>query len=180
MSESWRPVLGYESLYEVAADGRVRSLDRTTQSGQKRRGKTLKPLFSGNGYYQVALALHGAVARRSVHRIVAEAFIGLAPSPAHQINHKNADKSDNRCANLEWVTAQSNTAHATRLGLRPFGIRHGNARLTDEEVREIRARYIKSGESQKRIAADYGISQVSVSCICRRKTWKHVKENEDG
>lgn len=49
------------------------------------------------------------------------------------------------------------------------------AKLTDDKVREIRSRYL-SGESQSNLARDFGVSQVAVSCVVRRKTWRHVAE----
>lgn len=53
------------------------------------------------------------------------------------------------------------------------GERAGRARLTPEKVLRIRERY-GDGESQQRIAEDYGVSQVAISSIVRRKSWTHV------
>lgn len=53
------------------------------------------------------------------------------------------------------------------------GERTGRARLTPSVVRVIRERYA-AGESQQRIANDYGVSQVAISVVVRRKSWAHI------
>jgi hypothetical protein len=61
---------------------------------------------------------------------------------------------------------------AARRG-RARGERDGNARLTEPQVLEIRARYA-AGERQDRLAAEFGVTQVNISCVVRRKTWRHI------
>jgi hypothetical protein len=53
------------------------------------------------------------------------------------------------------------------------GERSGMAKLTEANVRAIRAAHL-SGEFQASIARRFNVSQVNVSCIVRRKTWGHV------
>jgi hypothetical protein len=48
------------------------------------------------------------------------------------------------------------------------------AKITEEQVRELRARYSRGGETQKTLAHAYGISQISVSRIVRGVSWRHV------
>lgn len=57
----------------------------------------------------------------------------------------------------------------------PPGAKPHNTKLTDEQIREIRERYLLREETLDDIAADYGITGGNVSMIGRRKTWKHVK-----
>lgn len=57
--------------------------------------------------------------------------------------------------------------------LRVRGSKSGLAKVSEDDVREIRRRCAR-GESQSSVAADYGLTQVGVSCIVRRKTWAHV------
>jgi len=54
------------------------------------------------------------------------------------------------------------------------GSRNGNARLTDEAVRDIRAQRAQ-GVTLPVLAAEYGVSQSLVSAIARRKIWRHVE-----
>jgi len=53
------------------------------------------------------------------------------------------------------------------------GEKHGQAKLTDDDVREVRALYA-DGWLQREIAEEFGIAQSNVSIICRGKAWKHV------
>jgi DNA-binding XRE family transcriptional regulator len=54
------------------------------------------------------------------------------------------------------------------------GVRHGQAKLTDQQVREIRNRYAAGEVTQRELATDYGISRETVGTIIRRKNWAHI------
>lgn len=56
---------------------------------------------------------------------------------------------------------------------RPRGEKHGMARLTIEQVRDIRRRF-DCGESSHHIALDYPVTQQNIISIIQRKTWKHI------
>lgn len=107
MSEIWKTVKNFESLYLVSDKGKVFSIMSQ---------KILKPAKSKNGYCKVALYNKGASKHVSVHRIVAEAFVENADGKP-QVNHIDGDKSNNSANNLEWVTASENQLHAVRTGL---------------------------------------------------------------
>lgn len=100
---AWVPVCGYEEYYEVSSAGDIRSLNS---------GRILSKPIMGAGYQKASLWKDGERAQTSVHRIVATAFHGPAPSPSHEVNHKNGIKTDNRAANLEWVTRSENEKHS--------------------------------------------------------------------
>lgn len=108
--EEWRPIQGYEELYEVSNLGRVRSLDRVVnRNGAKvsRKGRILRPGKDGYGYLLVGLSEDGKKKLFSVHRLVWEAFNGKRPE-GMQINHIDEDKANNRLDNLNLMTPKQN------------------------------------------------------------------------
>lgn len=178
--EEWRPVVGWEGLYEVSNLGRVRSLDReyipkdrTTSSPlQGRMLITYK--FHAYGYLGVGLSRDGKPRRRYVHTLVLEAFVGPRP-PGMYCNHIDADPTNNRVSNLEWCTQKQNMQHASRLGRtkNPAGEDHARAKVTAEQVLTIR-RMAQEGESQRELASLFGLSRRAVRLIINRETWKHL------
>lgn len=119
--EIWKPVIGYEGLYEVSNLGHVRSLNRIVNSSDRffhqltriHYGKTLTPSLEQNGYLTVRLCYQQKVKAFSIHKLVAQAFI---PNPNNlpQVNHKDEDKTNNCVDNLEWCTAKYNCNYGTR------------------------------------------------------------------
>lgn len=142
----WKWVVGYEGEYMVSNNGDVVSVPRlvkTKGDGVKPHdGRTLKKLVTPNGYEQVALCHDGVVTHKSVHRIVAEAFIGDGEDM--QVNHKNADKTDNRACNLEWCTAKENIAHSNANGLRSLAKNCRRVIRSDGQVFQSRHQAAKS------------------------------------
>lgn len=124
MEEIWKPIPNYEGSYEVSNKGRIRSLNK---------GIILKPYVQNNGYLVVRLHKKGVCVGKTVHRIVASAFIEN-PDNLPMINHKDAIKTNNNVENLEWCTACQNMRHAWDLGL----IR--KREWTDEQRREVAER----------------------------------------
>ena len=111
MIEEWRPIEGYEGLYEVSNTGRVRSVDRFYYRLHK--GKVLSPTKDRYGYLTVTLNCNGKSKTIKIHRLVAQAFL---PNPDNlpQVNHKDEDKTNNNVDNLEWCTAKYNVNFGTR------------------------------------------------------------------
>ena len=109
--EIWKPIKGYEGLYEVSSMGNIRSVDRTvhTKTGDRTYlGRTIVPQIDKDGYYKVCLCKNNKPHTRYVHRIVAEAFIEN-PEGCPVINHKDENKRNNDFRNLEWCTVKYNT-----------------------------------------------------------------------
>ena len=117
IEEVWRDVKGYEGLYQVSSDGRVKSLERTfiDKIGRERyvKERILKPAFNGRGYLFVNLYAGGKPKMHKVHRLVCQSFHDN-PDNKPQVNHINEIKTDNRSSNLEWATARENSNFGTR------------------------------------------------------------------
>lgn len=134
--EFWKPVVGFEGLYDVSSWGRVRSLPRERTSG-----RVLRPKFDHKGYVRVSLG-KGNV--RQVHRLVLEAFSGPAGA-GREGAHLDGNPSNNRLENLAWKTSAENKADQRRHGTLPLGDARPNAKLSDDDVRVIRrARAIRT------------------------------------
>lgn len=112
-SEFWKPVPGYEGMYEVSDLGNVRALRRTSYQGSVQRtlrGGKLAAFRNTDGYLLVRLFRDGIGKNERVNRLVARAFLG-EPQSGQQVNHINGDRRDNRLVNLEWVTPTENMLH---------------------------------------------------------------------
>lgn len=101
MNEEWKDIEGYEGLYQVSNLGRVRSL-------WFEKERILKLYKNVKGYYCISLCKNGIHQNRSVHRLVAEAFIPNTDNKP-SIDHINTIKNDNRVENLRWVTNKENS-----------------------------------------------------------------------
>ena len=117
--EIWKPIQGYEGIYEVSSYGHVKSVARIVSNGLgfvNTKEKILKPNIIAKGYLQVTLCNGNHRKCFQVHRLVAGAFIpntGNMP----QVNHINGNKQDNSVSNLEWCDNSGNQKHAWRIGL---------------------------------------------------------------
>lgn len=158
MREKWRPVVGYEGLYEVSNLGRVR------------RVKIIEPTRKKHGYMQVSLVDRNGV-RKSLrlHRIVAEAFIPN-PEGKPQVNHRDENPENNRAVNLEWATAEENTNYGSRTAR--AAAKNGSKTpilQIDPATLKVIAEY--PGQSAAALATG-----ITVSCInaCLRGKQKHA------
>src|SRR3546814_50336 len=107
----------------------------------------------------------------------------VGPIPAGE-NHGATcvlHKGDNpRCVNPEHLmlgTHKANMQDMARKG-RAAGRRgqeNVKAKLTEDQVREIRVRYAAEGIYQKDLAEQYGVQQAVVGKIVLRQLWKHVE-----
>lgn len=109
MREEWRPLVGYEGLYEVSNRGNMKSLN------YRRTGKEgiLKAVKDKDGYLRVQLWKDGKRKMYAVHRLVAQAFL---PNPNNLpiINHKDENKQNNKVENLEWCNISYNNIYNGR------------------------------------------------------------------
>lgn len=115
--ETWKDIAGYEGLYQVSNNGRVRSVNRMINGNMGcswlRKGQILSPYIDRFGYEKVTLCDSQSSVHKLVHRLVAQAFI---PNPCNysQINHKDEDKCNNNIDNLEWCSPKYNSNYGSR------------------------------------------------------------------
>ena len=172
--EEWRDIKGYEGLYQVSNEGRVRSLDRTIKQKTKlgnykiftMKGRILKAANVNRGYLAVQLWKDGIAKMRFIHRLVAEAFI---PNPDNlpQVNHKDEDKTRNVVENLEWCSEKYNSNYGTAIARRV----EKQSKQVDQ-LDGVTGKLIRRWESTNECGRN-GYTQSSVSQCCRGLRKKH-------
>lgn len=156
--EVWRPLYG--GRYFISSIGNVKS----TKIGP------MRVRSDRWGYLYVRVWVNGFQVQKRIHRLVAEAFIGK--SKLH-VNHINGIKTDNRLANLEYVTCAENMLHAKKHGLVARGSRQGHSKLESGDVKKIRK--LLGTMSQGAIAKRFGVSPSTISEIRLKKIWAWLK-----
>ncbi len=174
--EKWLPVVGYEGLYEVSDQGRVRSLLRRDRKNRHVHGRVLKPRSttntSGNKYLRVQLCLDGTNRDYYIHALVLESFVGARPQGCVAA-HEDNDGTNNTPSNLSWKTQQGNADDRVRHGNTTKGEKNPMARLTAQDAVRIRDLAVQ-GYSQSVIAKQVGTVQAQVWRIIHKKQWAHV------
>ena len=169
-----RPIPGLNGRYSVTSLGRVFShVYRHRQYTQE-----LAQATHPEGYKRVKLSELNPNTPTPVHRLVAAAF-HANPAGLPQVNHIDGNKGNNRAENLEWVDNAGNQQHAFRAGLqrREKGEQHHMAKLTEQQVRDIKAelaRVPKFKGQQTGLAARYGVTNYCIHDIAKGKAWGHI------
>lgn len=168
-SETWKGVNGFEGLYEVSSEGRVRSLDRevVNKNGFSKivKGRVLTPSKHTSLYLTIRLCYGNRVYKSYyLHRLIAEHFCGNDnPDSKTQVNHINSDHKDNRACNLEWCTPSENIQHGVSAG-KVNNVKVGRKynRFTKNDAKNI-AILEHKGYSINEIAKALGRSRTSIS-----------------
>lgn len=111
-----------------------------------------------------------------VSRLVCEDRHGPPPGPAHEAAHGCGRGHDGCVArkHLRWATHIENEADKVAHGTLAFGERNGSARLTEEDV--INIRRLKGTATQQAIADSYRVSRQLISHIHRGKGWTWLSD----
>ena len=169
MKELWKDIEGYEGLYMVSSEGRVKSLARTkrAKSGSELPvPETIIKQQLKRGYLTVCLSDNGKRKYPLVHCLVAQAFL---PNPNNlpQVNHKNEDKTDNRVENLEWCDAKYNNNYGTRV-FKTRAMQLNRKDLSKQVIQyDLEGNVIKDNwTSTKEIQRVLGYSASNISLCC--------------
>lgn len=172
-NEEWSPVVGYEGFYAVSSEGRIKSIVRRSRNGRIIGGKVLRIADNGHGYKSVMFCVNYKKARRYVHRIVLEAFVGPCPE-GMESRHMNGIRGDNRASNLQWSTHIDNVWDRDRHGTMVHGEENNFSRLSRSQVKEIREKYASGLYRQHDLAGQYGITQTGIGYIVRGTVWSRA------
>ena len=158
--EEWKPIPGYEGLYEVSNYGRVRSFKWSSN------GKILSPGKDGSGYLFVTLCKDGKTKLRRMHRLVAEAFI---PNPNNLplVNHMDECKKNNYFGNLEWCSPAYNNSYGTRM-----------ERVVEKISKPVvqldkKGNFISEFESLREASRRTGIADENICRCCNHKPGRY-------
>ena len=178
MTEQWLPVVGYEGYYEVSNLGRVRSLERRVRNGHNGatrlvRARILQPSrCSATGHVGVTLSRDSKYRTFKVHLLELIAFKGPRP-PGMETRHIDGVADNNELSNLAWGTREENVADRLKYDEQAQGERCGSAKLTNEQVLQIRL-LVMNGEFHQVLADRFGVSQSAITNIVTGKRWKHL------
>jgi hypothetical protein len=156
--------------YEVSRDGRVRRIGKAACMSQSP---------DGDGYPKMTLSEAGKRSTWKVSLLVCYTFHGPRPTPRHQAAHRDGDKTNSHEKNIRWATPKENEADKIAHGKANHGERHGNAKLTNLQVTELRGRaavlprstsgrQVRRGEFS-RLARFYGITVEHTRAIINRQ-----------
>lgn len=145
--EIWRDIEGYEGLYQVSNEGRIKSI---------KKRKILSLFANHKGYLQTYLYKNGEKKGFLVHRLVAEAFI---PNPMNlpQVNHKDENKTNNSVENLEWCTNDYNINYSQSKKVYQYTLNNDLVKIWNSTM--------ELGRN--------GFSQPCISLCCNGKKQKH-------
>lgn len=176
-NEIWKDIENYEGSYLVSNCGRIKSL----KNGETRKDKILKFIKNKCGYLYVNLYKNNKYKSKTIHRLVAQAFIpNLNNLP--QINHIDGNKENNNISNLEWCTRSENIKHAYKNGLHKIN-KHNERKVKQIDVEN--GIILNVFDSVRQIEKILGFSSTNISKCCRKEknhntaygyNWEYIDE----
>ena len=163
--EIWKPVAGYEGLYEVSNLGVVRTLH------PRENCCTLKPYITPNGYEQVCLYSGNSRKKMYVHRIVATAFVDN-PDNKPQVNHIDENKRNNSAVNLEWITIAQNLRHGSRMNRQKRTLIKNGKTNKKVDCYSISGEFIQTFNSCKEASKATGANASTITQCCKGAHWR--------
>lgn len=157
----WKDVKGYEGLYQVSEDGKVRRIYDT---------KPPRILKGKPGLYPTVSLCKNCIKKSyNIHRLVAEAYIDR-PVGTEEVNHKDGDKWNNDVSNLEWVTQRENIDHARYvLGKGMFGKKPRAVRCFDKATGEFVKEYPSISHAARDVNAKPSSARINITMVCQGK-----------
>jgi len=153
-----KPIPGYEGFYEADDAGEI------WRVGRRRLKSTLV-----NGYPRVTLSKNAVHTNHFVHVLVLTTFKGPCPC-GMESRHADGVRINAALSNLSYGTAQQNADDRQRHGTVRRGEQHGRAKLTEAQVREIRA----AKRDLKSLVTKHGVTLPTIEAIRSRRIWKNL------
>lgn len=163
--EEWRPIPGYEGIYEASDLGNIRGVDRIDARGWPRRGQPLAAVpHVHDEYLHVCLTKKGRHRTVKVHHLVLKTFVGPRPE-GMQGCHNDGNRVNNRLSNLRWDTQSANQLDAVRHGTHALAARthckRGGHLLAEPNL------------------CNYGLRQGVRACLACNKTRRYLAHHPE-
>ena len=181
--EEWKPVyfkgIDPDEKYEVSNYGRIRRFEPKINNWKIHRPANV----NGYAYFSFRTTLEANERGRitkSLHRLVAELFIGPTLNDANNVIHEDFNKWNNYFKNLRWATKQEMFQHSRKSPRTKIAIerRKGeitNAKLTATDVMRLKKKLKRGKNPLYKIAREFGITHTQLNRIRRGENWGHIK-----
>ena len=181
--EKWKAVsfkgIDPHERYEISNYGRIRRFNPKINDWKIHNPSNV----NGYAYFSFRMDVEkGYRARitKSLHRLVAENFIGLPEGSSNNVIHKDFDKWNNHVDNLIWVTKNDMFSHSRKSPRTAAAIerRKGeitNAKLSETDVIRLKKKLKRGKNPLYKIAKEFGITHTQLNRIRRGENWAHIK-----
>lgn len=154
--------------YLVREDGKIFSTKKFDKDGNP---KEIKQRLNLDGYYTVTVGDYKKRHTRTVHKIVADAFIPTEDKNL-EIDHIDDNRLNNNLSNLQWLT------HADNVSKIPFerksacrkGSRNGRAKLNEQDAIDIR-RMFNYGYTKAELSRMFNCGWTTIQHVIKNDTW---------
>jgi hypothetical protein len=166
---SFAPIPGTDGRYVADSEGTLYGFRGALKASRRRERRANGS--KGHEHLGVSVCYISGKRTRWVHHLVYEAFHGSVPD-GQMVRHLDGDPTNNRLENLAAGTHADNMNDRDAHGTTARGERHGCAKLTVEQVSEIRRIYAAGGITQAALGRKFGISQAMTGYIVRGEYWR--------
>lgn len=149
--ETWKEVPESEGRLKISTLGEVIREEYISPDNKFYPRRILKHSRDTNGYPYISFKKGNKRVSKSIHRLLAELFVGGRSDERNFVNHKNFDKSDFSLGNLEWVSCRENNIHAKN-----------RYRKITEELAEELVKLRKEGDTYLELSKKTGIHKNTI------------------
>lgn len=175
----WKSIPGFNA-YEISIEAQIR---RSITNIVKKAGHRKKPgaLLKPSGKYKsyVLISDDGKLKRIRTSHLMLITFKERPPFEGAKALHYDDDQSNNLIENLRWGTQADNRIDAVRNNRTAKGERNGSAKLTEEDVLQIRTKYSKGDASLDMLGTEYGVNLGTIHSIVTGLSWAHLPNMAD-
>lgn len=163
----WKDIKGYEGIYQVSEDGKVRRIYDTVPPRILKGRPGLYP--------NVSLCVGCKKKSYNIHRLVAETYLDIPEGKNLEVNHKDGNKWNNNLSNLEWVTQKENIAHAREVLRKGLGVKGTigkkprPVRCLDKETGELIKEYPSVSQAARSFPNNSDNARVHITDCCLGK-----------